>query len=161
MPLMRTQNTQKHPPFPQNVIYSFDATYNKAKYVMCCHYLPCKHYTFNQCCFNVGPSSTTNVVLMLAHRLRRWPNIKTTLVKCTMFAGFSHILNHLLNCLFLIKFLSLEVVCRGSETQLKVTEILNFMAQRCLQIKLKQGTHRTLGITFLSFLLTKLIFSIC
>ena len=28
-----------------------------------------------------------NVVLMLVQRLRRWPNIKTTSVKCVMFAG--------------------------------------------------------------------------
>ena len=36
-----------------------------------------KHETFNQCCFNV------------AHFLRRWPNIKTTLVKRLVFTGFS------------------------------------------------------------------------
>ena len=27
----------------------------------------------------------TNVGLMLAHRLRRWPNIKPTLVQCAVF----------------------------------------------------------------------------
>ena len=30
----------------------------------------------------------TNVVLMLGHRLRRWPNIKTTLVQGLVFIGF-------------------------------------------------------------------------
>ena len=29
----------------------------------------------------------TNVSLMLAHRLRRWPNIKQTLVQCIILAG--------------------------------------------------------------------------
>ena len=30
----------------------------------------------------------TDVVLMLAHRLRRWPNIKTTLFQCIVLAGY-------------------------------------------------------------------------
>ena len=38
------------------------------------------------------PANTThwnNVGLMLAHRLRRWPNIKPTLFQCVVFAGES------------------------------------------------------------------------
>ena len=30
-----------------------------------------------------------NAGLMLVHRLQRWPNIKTALVKCVVFAGLS------------------------------------------------------------------------
>ena len=30
-----------------------------------------------------------NVVLILAHRLRRWPNIKTTLDKCLVHSGWN------------------------------------------------------------------------
>ena len=74
-----------------------------------------KHDTFIQCLFNVSPPYKTlaqhkkklnrclasrkndrpenmrrwtNAALMLAHRLRRWPNIKPTLVQCLMFVGF-------------------------------------------------------------------------
>ena len=38
-----------------------------------------------------NPASTTlwpNAVVMLAHRLRRWPNITTTLGQRLLFAGF-------------------------------------------------------------------------
>ena len=39
-------------------------------------------------CYNpVNTRRWTNVVLKLTHRLRRWPNYKTTLVQCLMFAG--------------------------------------------------------------------------
>ena len=37
--------------------------------------------------FPVNTGRSTNVVLMLIQRLWRWPNIKTTLVKCPVFAG--------------------------------------------------------------------------
>ena len=40
--------------------------------------------------FSVYPANTRNspnVVLMLAHRLRRWPNIKTALGESLVFAG--------------------------------------------------------------------------
>ena len=38
----------------------------------------------------IAPANTThcnNDVLMLAQRLRRWPNIKTSLLQCVVFAG--------------------------------------------------------------------------
>ena len=53
---------------------------------------PCCHWYF-QCVVFVAnniPSNTihsTNVGLMLGHRLRRWPNIKPTLGECILFAG--------------------------------------------------------------------------
>ena len=34
-----------------------------------------------------GGGRTTNAVSMLAHRLRRWPNIKTALGESLVFAG--------------------------------------------------------------------------
>ena len=39
------------------------------------HSNPSKHKAFNQCCFNVG------------QRRRSWPNIKTVLGECLVFAG--------------------------------------------------------------------------
>ena len=36
---------------------------------------------------SVNMRRLTNIILMLAHRLRRWANIKITLVKRPMFAG--------------------------------------------------------------------------
>ena len=42
----------------------------------------------------VNPANTrhwTNVVLMLSHRLRRWPNINPTLVQCLVFAETSRV----------------------------------------------------------------------
>ena len=35
-------------------------------------------------------SVVADAVLMLCHRLRRWPNIKTTLAQCIVFAGEQH-----------------------------------------------------------------------
>ena len=75
---------------------------------------PIKHRTFKQCCFNGGPQSVMsdqhwnnigsvcpvkwhpnpsnrtfydNVGLMLGRCLRRWPNIKPTLIQCIMLIG--------------------------------------------------------------------------
>ena len=42
---------------------------------------------------NIFPANTRhspNVASMLAHRLRRWPNIEATLGECLVFAGFWH-----------------------------------------------------------------------
>ena len=42
-------------------------------------------------CLYIYPANTrhqTNAGLLLAHRLRRWPNIKPTLVRCLVFAGY-------------------------------------------------------------------------
>ena len=39
-------------------------------------------------CFSANTRRWTNAGLMLGHRLRRWPNINTTLVRRLVFAGF-------------------------------------------------------------------------
>ena len=41
-------------------------------------------------CYQENTRYSHNTVLMLAHRLRRWPNIKTTLGEWPMFAGISY-----------------------------------------------------------------------
>ena len=37
--------------------------------------------------FPANTSHSSNAVLMLAHRLRRWTNIETALDECLVFAG--------------------------------------------------------------------------
>ena len=44
-------------------------------------------YLVESCAIPANTRRSTNVVLMLAHRLRRWANIKTSLVERLVFAG--------------------------------------------------------------------------
>ena len=49
----------------------------------------------NALLLDVVPANTTHwtkVGLMLSHRLRRWPNIKPTLVQCVLFTGWDLVL---------------------------------------------------------------------
>ena len=39
--------------------------------------------------YTANTKHSPNAVSMLAHRLRRWPNIETTLGECLVFAGIS------------------------------------------------------------------------
>ena len=75
---------------------------------------PSKNETLIQCCFNVDPPSTTrrwsNVILMLAHRLRRWTNIKTTMDQRLVLAGYTYTLYSRLLCISAGKLLVVD--CR-------------------------------------------------
>ena len=62
--------------------------------------LPSDDDTLSQCCPDIQPpwghipantSCCTNAGLMLGHRLRRWPNIKSALVQRLLFAKSSRI----------------------------------------------------------------------